>query len=102
MEDQNFDNMSKEEIEKITAQQKKEWEDFMEDLKNNPEEKLSKGEYLKSLEVVLDNMGGIAHMTNVLMNNMNSLHHNFNQLLESLQGGGSGVMNKSKGGIILP
>jgi len=83
----------------------KEWEEFMNGLKENPDEPVTKGELVQAIEFISEDMAGLSQMLGITAQNTQVLHHNFQQLAQVLQGGGPGPNGggrQTPGGIILP
>ena len=81
----------------------KEWEEFLDELKKKPDEPVTKGELVKAIEFISDDMAGLGQMVGMNAQNTQVLHHNFQQLARVLQGGGQAPgHNTTPGGIILP
>jgi hypothetical protein len=86
--------MTEEEMKKEVENMQKEWNDFVEDLQNNPTDSLTKGDLMKALQFISSNLNNLSHMVAV-----NS--HNLGQVINVLHGGMQHG-NKTKSGIILP
>lgn len=92
---------SQEEMEELVKKRKKEWDDFLFKLNSKSDETLTKGELVKAIEFISDDIQGIGEMASYALHNMNVLNNNFQQLVSVLQGG-QPVANKTKSGIIIP
>lgn len=97
------EQMTEEQMKKEIEAYKKEWEDFNQSLKDNPDAPVTKGELAKAIQFISEDMGGLGQLTNHLGKNLNILAHNFQQLVGAIQGqSGVPMANKTKSGIILP
>lgn len=95
--------MTEEEMKAQFEARKKEWTDFIEKLKSNPDEPVTKGELAFAIEVMIENIQGIGEMSSVAIHNTQALAHNFEQFMSAI--GAKPVVNpasRTKGGIILP
>jgi hypothetical protein len=100
---ENDNEMIKEEIEKKLAEHKADWDAFIKDLTDNPDGTVKKSELLKLAAAMMENLNGMAQLTQMIMHNQDALNHNFNQIAAILQGGKQKFgANKTPGGIIIP
>jgi len=82
---------------------KKEWLDFIDKLKNNPDAPVTKGELEFVIEVLVSNMSGLGEVAGVALHNTQALAHNLEQILSAIGGSpNSPPVNRTKSGIILP
>lgn len=93
---------SQEEIIKEAEARKKEFDTFMKGLKDNSKDALTKGDLLKAIEFISDDMQGIGEMAGVALHNTGVLNQNFQQLVALIRGNAGNSLNKTKSGIILP
>jgi len=78
------------------------WEKFTASLEENSDDPASKGELLKVIQFMSEDIQGIAHMVGLNVHNIQALNHNFQQLVQVIQGGTTQGPNKTPGGIIIP
>jgi hypothetical protein len=90
------------ELEAAAKVRKLEWDTLLQDLRNHADDPVTKGELVKVIDFIADDIQGIGEMANIAVHNVNVLHHNFQQLVTVLQGGQTPTMNKTQSGIILP
>jgi len=95
--------MTEEEMKAHYEARKKEWSDFIDNLKANPDEPVTKKELAFAIEVISENIQGIAEMAGVALHNTQAVAHNFEQFMSAI-GAKPGVnpASRTKGGIILP
>jgi len=94
--------MTEEEMKAHYDARKKEWTDFIDNLKANPDEPVTKGELVYAIEVISDNIQGVGEMSSVAMHNTQALAHNFDQFMSAIGAKPSSSGNRTKSGIILP
>jgi hypothetical protein len=95
--------MTQEEAEAMMKARKKEWDDFVYELKVKSEEPVTKGELVKVIDFISDDIQGIGEMSSISMHNVNVLNQHFQQLVKMLQSGEPQPSErKTKSGIILP
>jgi hypothetical protein len=96
--------MTQEEMEKDAQKRKEDWESFMKNLNENPDEPVTKKDLLKIIDFVSNDVGGLAQIVQITAHNQNILNHNMQGIMQVLRGGpGSmGGASKTPGGIILP
>lgn len=94
--------MTEEEMKAQFEARKKEWTDFVEKLKANPDEPATKADLIFVIEVLTENLSGMGEMVGVAIHNTQALAHNFDQLLSMIGLKPNPSANRTKGGIILP
>lgn len=95
--------MTQEEYQKYADERKKELDNFMDDLKENSDKPVTKGELAKIMDFIFEDFGGLAQMATMNTHNVQSLGASFNQLMTMLQGGRPApIGKKTKGGLIIP
>jgi hypothetical protein len=102
MAEQPNDQMTKEQFQKAVEDRKKEFEDFLNELKSKPEESLTKKEFVKTLDFILEDFNLIAEMSYMANYNNDILGKNFEILVKNLTENSPAQVNKTKSGIILP
>jgi hypothetical protein len=95
--------MTEEEYKKLVEERQKEVDDFLLGLEKDPEGLLTKGDFLKMVNFLFEDLGGVARMASMNTQNIQGLGMNFNQLVGAIQGGPQApVGKKTKGGLIIP
>lgn len=97
--------LSEEEMKKEMEIRRKGWESFNEDLKNNPDAPLTKKDLSIAIDFISEDVGGLAHMSQVMYQNMGALNQNVHQIIQVISGGGKpnqSVGKTTPSGIILP
>ena len=95
--------MTEEETKAQFEARKKEWTDFIDNLKANPDEPVTKKELAFAIEVISENIQGIAEMAGVALHNVQVVAHNFEQMMSAIgMKPGNTSANRTKSGIILP
>lgn len=101
--EQEQNKMTEEEMKAHFEARKKEWTDFIEKLKSNPEEPATKGELAFAIEVMIENIQSIGEMSSVAIHNTQALAHNFEQIMSAIgMKPNNASVNRTKSGIILP
>ena len=95
--------MTEEEMKAHYEARKKEWSDFVDKIKANPDDPVTKGELAYAVEVISENLSSVAEMAGVALHNTQAIAHNFEQFMSAI-GAKPGVnpASRTKGGIILP
>lgn len=95
--------MTREEMEKLNEARQKEFKDFMDSLKNDPDSPCTKAELAKAIEFIGETLQGVGELAGAAMYNVQILGHNFNTLMTAIQTGkGVSPVKKTNSGIILP
>ena len=94
--------MTREEYEKMMKDRQDAWEKVINNFKENSEEPITKGEMLKIIDYISEDIGGLAQMAQMMGQNMNALNHNFEKIMSIISGGSGPSVNKTPGGIIIP
>lgn len=92
------------EAEIASEERKKEWESLIKNLEDNSDEPATKGELVKALHFIEDDLAGIAQMVSINAQNSQVLNHNFQAIAQAISGGQGPGPNapRTQGGIILP
>jgi len=101
MKNMEQEKMTKEEMQKLSEAKQKEFQEFLQSLKDDPDSPCTKGELAKTIELFVQDMQGIGEMAGAAFYNVQMLGQNFNALVNVIQGGPPPVQ-KTKSGIIFP
>jgi len=95
--------MTPEEMKKAAEARKKDWDDFVQHLADNPEEVVTKGELAKAIQFIVEDVQSIASLVGTNLHNTQVLYENFSSLVQALGIGNSQSNTKrTSGGIVLP
>ncbi|MFW6121495.1 MAG: hypothetical protein ACOC80_11430, partial [Petrotogales bacterium] len=88
MSEKNQENQkSQEELQKeaqeFAEKRRKEWQAFLMNLEENPDEPLTKGELAKALHFIEDDMSGISQMVGMNAQNSQVLNHNLQAIMNA-------------------
>ena len=96
--------ITEEQLKEMMEKRTKEWNDFVQTLKDAPEDTVKKSELNKVIDFISEDMEGLTHMIQTIVHNMNILGHNTQMIMEAIKSSQpqQPTVNKTKSGIILP